>query len=256
MHSKLATCFAAGVVSILATGCGPENGSSGVDSTFGGPDDPTALHIPKPVPTVPVGEPFPSIKCEGWVGESFDIKSAIAAERPVLFDIWGEWCMGNREAAPGLVQVHEEFKDRVTFVGLTREGQLGVEEFRKENGHTWSSGYEVDLDFANSLGAVNYGATNFGYEILPTFVLVGSDGRIVWYDRKMRLDHVDTPIILDKLREVLRKELGEAAETHKTDENVQAKPVAAESESDTSEESTDESDPDKSNARTTDKSNK
>ena len=90
MRSRF-TIFVATVVSAAALGCGPDSGAARVDTTFGGPDDPTVVNLPMPVPTVEIGQPFPSVKCQGWVGESFDLESSIAKGRPILFDIYGEW---------------------------------------------------------------------------------------------------------------------------------------------------------------------
>lgn len=41
-----------------------------------------------------------------------------SSERPVLVNVWASWCIPCRSEAPLLRRAHQEFGDRVTFIGV------------------------------------------------------------------------------------------------------------------------------------------
>ena len=75
------------------TGCGPgpDNSRVAIQVPIDRENDPTAVNLPTPVKALEVGQPFPGVKCDGWIGESFDLQTALASNKPVLIDIWGRW---------------------------------------------------------------------------------------------------------------------------------------------------------------------
>lgn len=41
-----------------------------------------------------------------------------SSEKPVLVNVWASWCIPCRSEAPLLRQAHQEFGDRITFIGV------------------------------------------------------------------------------------------------------------------------------------------
>ena len=86
---------------------------------------------------------------------------------PVLVNFWGSWCPPCKEEIPRLVEAHQEFGDRVQFVGVdiidTRDGATA---FMEEYGMTFPSVFDPPDAIKTSLG-------QFGQ---PTTVFFRADG--------------------------------------------------------------------------------
>src|SRR5205807_5634377 len=110
--------------------------------------------------------------------------------RATLVDIWALWCPGCRETAPGLVELHEKYKDRgVAFVSISNMPREGVEAFVKHFGVTWPSAYEVPHETIARWGAFNREIKLRGYEVKLIFYVLGADGRVRWNDHYDRVLH-------------------------------------------------------------------
>ena len=99
-----------------------------------------------------------------------DVVSLAGADGPVLVNIWASWCVPCRREMPLLQAAHEEYGDRVTFIGVNHQDQrdaaLG---FLRETRVTYRSGFDPDGSTARDYGA-------FG---LPTTYFITPSGRIV-----------------------------------------------------------------------------
>ena len=98
------------------------------------------------------------------------VVSLTRADGPVLMNVWASWCVPCRREMPVLQAAHEEYGDRVRFIGVNHQDQRGAAlEFLRETGVTYSSGFDPQGSTARAYGA-------FG---LPTTYFITASGRIV-----------------------------------------------------------------------------
>ena len=56
-----------------------------------------------------------------------------ASDKPVVVNVWASWCLPCREEAPVFTAAHEQFGDRVSFIGLNfNDNQTAAKEFLAE----------------------------------------------------------------------------------------------------------------------------
>ena len=99
--------------------------------------------------------------------DSFERLLAELEGTPVLVNFWGSWCPPCKDEMPRLVAAHQEFGDRVQFLGVDiidnrEEARLFMEEFEM----TFPSVFDVPDAIKTSLG-------QFGQ---PTTVFFRADG--------------------------------------------------------------------------------
>jgi thiol-disulfide isomerase/thioredoxin len=128
--------------------------------------------------TVPFRFAFPRV--DGGIMTQDDLR---VRGKVVLMDIFGSWCATCHDAAPVLVELHREFRDRgFEIVGLAYEvtgdtavdGRL-VRRFRDKFGLTWPlllAGTNVVEATAATLPQLR------GFTAYPTSVFLGRDGRV------------------------------------------------------------------------------
>jgi cytochrome c biogenesis protein CcmG, thiol:disulfide interchange protein DsbE len=81
---------------------------------------------------------------------------------PVLVNFWGEWCPPCREEMPRLVAAHEEWGDRVQFVGVDILDSRGAARaFMEEFGMTFPSVFDPPDAIKTSLGLFGQPVTAF-----------------------------------------------------------------------------------------------
>lgn len=90
----------------------------------------------------------------------------------LVLDFWATWCGPCKTAMPALQRLHEKYKDQpVAIVGMNAEGPEGGDPvaFKKENGYTYQLLLEAD-------------AVSDAFKVrgLPTFYVIGPDGKVVW----------------------------------------------------------------------------
>jgi len=104
-------------------------------------------------------------------GKSFDV----AAEKGnvVLLNVWATWCGPCRFETPELQKLHEQYGSRglkIVGVSVDEGGDAGVKDFVTENKVTYPIAVDGEGRVASALRTT----------VLPTSVLIGRDGRIVW----------------------------------------------------------------------------
>lgn len=86
---------------------------------------------------------------------------------PVLVNFWGSWCPPCKDEMPRLVAAHDEFGDRVQFLGVDiMDNREDAKLFMEEYGMTFPSVFDVPDVIKTSLG-------QFGQ---PTTVFFRADG--------------------------------------------------------------------------------
>jgi thiol-disulfide isomerase/thioredoxin len=94
-----------------------------------------------------------------------------SSQKPVLLDFWATWCGVCRDALPGLKRLRSVYgSDKLEVISVSEdEDEDGWREFVHSNRMTW----EQRLDTNHEL------MRKFGASALPTYVLIGRDGKIV-----------------------------------------------------------------------------
>lgn len=87
--------------------------------------------------------------------------------KPILLEVFASWCGACRRAAPALREAWERHgKDRVSFVAVSVDTDPAeVARVQRD----WDIPYDVLIDDGSL-------AKNYGIEVLPTFVLIDSEG--------------------------------------------------------------------------------
>jgi thiol-disulfide isomerase/thioredoxin len=97
-----------------------------------------------------------------------------------LVDFWATWCGPCRKTMPRVQQVYTDYAPRgLDLLSIAEDDPAPdrdamVREYLQQNGYS----FPVTLD--DSLGGVE---KQWGVEVLPTMLLVGKDGSVVWRHR-------------------------------------------------------------------------
>lgn len=122
-------------------------------------------------PQPDAGEIMPAYSAKLLDGKSFDV----SAEKGnvVLLNVWATWCGPCRVEIPELQALHNKYGARgfkVVGVSLDENGDAEVKKFIAENKVTYPIAIDAEGRVANVLRTT----------VLPTSVLIGRNGRIVW----------------------------------------------------------------------------
>jgi thiol-disulfide isomerase/thioredoxin len=116
--------------------------------------------------TLAVGEKAPDWELQDPQGKTHKLSDY--AGRVVVMDFWATWCGPCQMAMPGVQAVHEQFKGKpVAVFGLNCWESADPAALMKEKGYTYGLLLKAD--------AV---AKDYGVSGIPTFYVVGRDGRI------------------------------------------------------------------------------
>lgn len=113
----------------------------------------------------------PVLKARGWINGAPPTDEALAAEKLLVINAWATWCGPCRADMPHLVKLHQKYKDRVIFVGLTTEGPEDlpkIKAFLDKTGVEWVNGYGA----SQTLSALDA-------HYIPTEYLALPDGTVV-----------------------------------------------------------------------------
>lgn len=95
--------------------------------------------------------------------------------KPMLINFWASWCTECRKEHPALMRAHDEWKDKVDFVGVIyRDSPDNVRRFLVELGETPATTYPNLLDRGSRV-AIDYGV----YGVPETF-FVDAGGRVTF----------------------------------------------------------------------------
>jgi len=129
--------------------------------------------FPSDEPPLTVGDKLPWPAAEGWLNGAA-VPPGDLAGKVVVVDIWNDICPYCAKAAPDLVALQKTYEGQnVEFIGLTGRGRDQATDFVHQNGLTWPNAY---------------GVASFEWTA-PSIFVVGTDGRITWYDSRSRITH-------------------------------------------------------------------
>lgn len=81
---------------------------------------------------------------------------------PVLVNIWASWCGPCREEAPLLAAAHDEYGDRVQFIGVDiLDERTSARAFMREFGWTYPSVFDASGAIRDGLGLLGQPVTLF-----------------------------------------------------------------------------------------------
>lgn len=81
---------------------------------------------------------------------------------PVLVNVWGSWCGPCRDEAPDLAAAHEEYGDRVQFIGVDiLDARASARQFMREYGWTYPSVFDPTAAIRDGLGLLGQPVTLF-----------------------------------------------------------------------------------------------
>jgi len=122
-------------------------------------------------PKTEVGELMPAYSAKYLDGKPFDV----AAEKKsvVLLNVWATWCGPCRFETPELQALHDKFSAegfKVIGISVDDSGAEAGKQLVGENKITYPIALDPDGHIANVLRTT----------VLPTSVIIGRDGRIIW----------------------------------------------------------------------------
>lgn len=140
---------------------------------------------------VAVGEMAPEWSLEDPDGNDYALSDLRG--RVVVMDFWATWCGPCRMAMPGMQKLHEEFKDQPVSV-------LGINCWENGDPQSFMSGEGLDYGLLVHADAV---ANEYGVSGIPTFYVIGKDGKVVHHEVGYDPDGTD------RLREIIKEALAE-----------------------------------------------
>jgi cytochrome c biogenesis protein CcmG/thiol:disulfide interchange protein DsbE len=158
------------IVLLLLAACAREQQSSSAKAK-------SASKVP-PVPSqeesspkTEIGDLMPAYSARYLDGKPFDL--AREKGSVVLLNVWATWCSPCRFETPELQALHDKYSARgfkVIGVSVDEGGADAVKQFITENKVTYPIALDADGRVANVLRTT----------VLPTSVIIGRDGRILW----------------------------------------------------------------------------
>lgn len=137
----------------------------------------------KNAPPLPAGVTWrsdPNVLTPGSNAPDFSLATPAGAKKTLadykgkvlVLDFWATWCGPCKTAMPALQRLHEKYAGQpVAIVGMNAEGPEPGDPvaFKKENGYSYELLLEAD-------------AVSEAFKVrgLPTFYVIGPDGKVVW----------------------------------------------------------------------------
>ena len=116
------------------------------------------------------GETAPSFRVEDVRDPAKTVTLDSAEGRPVVLNFWASWCAPCRKELPALRSAHQEWGDRVAFIGMdNQDSRTGAVDLLKEFRITYPSGYDPSGKVASAYRLLG----------MPTTIFISADGRIV-----------------------------------------------------------------------------
>ena len=157
------------VLMVVLAGCRRDEKPAGAGDSRTGGDAGT------PAQTATGTEPgatMPEYTAMNLDGTKFDL--ARRRDKVVLLNLWATWCGPCRYEIPELQRMHDEYARRGFEVVGVSVDESGIESVRQFIAEQNKMTYPVVLDPQGTLANV------LQTSVLPTSVLIGRDGRILW----------------------------------------------------------------------------
>ena len=128
-----------------------------------------------------IGDKAPPLTIAEWVkGEPVDLQRD-AGEKIHVVEFWATWCPPCKASVPRLTQYQQDFKDRLTIIGVTAPDDRGntpsaVRRFVKKQGSNMDYTVAIDKDMATT----NAYMSASGNTAIPHAFVVGRNGRVLW----------------------------------------------------------------------------
>ncbi|CAN0499165.1 unnamed protein product, partial [Phaeothamnion confervicola] len=133
------------------------------------------------------GTPLPVVDVQTLGGDA--VSTADLLGQPLVINIWFSTCIPCKEELPAFAQVHQEYGDRVRFVGLdTLPPSDSEEQFARSKGVQYELLYDADGEFMIEAGITAW----------PQTLIVMPDGTIVSQHGQLTAD---------ELRQLIESEL-------------------------------------------------
>ncbi len=129
-----------------------------------------STNTPRTAGTLSIGSAAPEWELKNEKGETVSLKSLRG--KVVLMDFWATWCGPCRQSMPRIQKIHERFAGKpVAVYGINcwEDSMEKAKEYMKEK--KYSYGLLLDGDQV---------ATKYKVKGIPTFYLIGADGKILY----------------------------------------------------------------------------
>jgi peroxiredoxin/outer membrane lipoprotein-sorting protein len=127
-----------------------------------------AVPIPGQTGSFLLNRPAPDFESRTLDGER--IKLADLRGHPVLLDFWASWCGPCRKELPGLVNIHEELKDKGLII-------LGVNDEPKSIAQRFAAEYEIPFSTLEDSDATIHRL--YRVRTIPSVYLIDAQGKVV-----------------------------------------------------------------------------
>jgi len=159
------------VLLALAAGCKRSEKPAAATATTGTQTSATTSSAAPPAPGTDVGAMMPEYDAMNLDGSKFEL--AGHRDKVVLLNVWATWCGPCRFEIPELQKIHDAYSAKgfeVVGISVDESGVDSVKQFVAEQ----KMQYPIALDPQGKI------ATILQTSVLPTTVLVGRDGKILW----------------------------------------------------------------------------
>jgi thiol-disulfide isomerase/thioredoxin len=140
-------------------------------------------------PPLNIGDPAPRLRVREWLkGEP---AQGFEKDNVYVVEFWATWCGPCRAVMPHLAALANEYKDRVTILGIDilekkTTSMEKIKAFVDSMGHRMD--YHVAADDSNFM--VTDWLYASGHQGIPTAYVVNQEGRVAWIGYPTRLDEV------------------------------------------------------------------